>query len=148
MSSVVHLCRRTWLSLSDGRLRAGDVDEVRSVLVDNEFRLWNQMAEVDRRHSVRVLRRFNERLGDATRDERAAVLLHDVGKSAAPIGTLRRILVTSGIDRSDTGRRYRRHEVLGIEMLVSAGVDPAVVGCLRGDCRKEFLDAFGSADDE
>lgn len=106
------------------------------------------MVEVDRRHSVRVLRRFDERLDTATRDERAAVLLHDIGKSAVRIGTLRRILVTAGIDRTTAGLRYRQHEEIGLEMVVRAGVEQEVVRCLRGQGRHAFVAAFDSADDE
>ena len=148
MRKALHLVRRTWLSLVDRRLRPGDIDFVRSVLTDREFSVWSEMGDIDRRHSVRVLHRFDHRLGDATRDERAAVLLHDVGKTIARLGTLRRIGATLGLDRSERGRLYRRHEELGVELLVAAGVQQAVVTCLRGEARAEVRAAFSWADDE
>lgn len=125
-----------------------DKELVRCVLTDTERELWERMSKVDQRHSLRVLRRFDSRLTDALRDERAAVLLHDVGKSASNLGTFRRILATIGIDRSWRARSYRRHEELGREMLSNAGVDAVVIGVLDGQAREQFAAAFKAADDE
>lgn len=121
---------------------------MRGVLTDSEFSVWSEMGDIDRRHSVRVLQRFDRRLGDATRDERAAVLLHDVGKMSARLGTLRRIGATIGLDRSERGRLYRHHGEIGVELLVAAGVQDAVVACLRGEARADVRAAFSWADDE
>ena len=148
MSRIGHLVRRTWLSLVDRRVLPEDRVVVRSVLTDKERELWERMSHVDQRHSVRVLRRFDARLTDARRDERAAVLLHDVGKSESNLGTFRRILATAGVDRSNRARSYRRHEELGREMLSNAGVDSVVIRNLQGEARQQFAVAFKAADDE
>ena len=148
MSKICHLVRRTWLSLVDRRVLPEDRELARSVLTDKERELWERMSHVDQRHSVRVLRRFAVRLTDARRDERAAVLLHDVGKSESKLGTFRRILATAGVDRSSRARSYRRHEDLGREMLSNAGVDSVVIQNLQGEARQQFVAAFTAADDE
>lgn len=148
MASLRHLVRRTWLSFVDNRASAHDVSVVRQVLTDPEFALWTKMQAVDQRHSVRVFECFQRDLADATRDESAAVLLHDVGKSVAMLGTFSRIAATLGLLRGARARSYRRHEAIGIELAREAGVGSTVISLLSGVGRKEFFVSFAHADDE
>lgn len=121
---------------------------VRGILDSNELSLWERMQPVDQRHSVRVLERFEELLPSATRAERAAVLLHDVGKSASRLGTLARIGATLGVLRSHRALQYRSHERLGLELATTSGVNGEVLELMRGHARTEFVSAFARADDE
>jgi hypothetical protein len=121
---------------------------IRQLLTDPEFTLWTKMQAVDQRHSVRVFERFQGELADATRDEAAAVLLHDVGKSIAMLGTFSRIAATLGFLRGARAQSYRHHEAIGIELARQAGVGSAVISLMSGVGRKEFFVAFDRADDE
>ena len=148
MSGIRHLARRTWLSIFDRQSSEPDLVMVRGILDSNELSLWERMQSVDQRHSVRVLERFEELLPSATRAERAAVLLHDVGKSASRLGTLARIGATLGVLRSHRALQYRSHERLGLELATTSGVNGEVLELMRGHARTEFVSAFARADDE
>ena len=148
MSGILHLARRTWLSIVDRRCSETDIVMVRRILDSNELSLWEGMQAVDQRHSVRVLERFENLLPSATRAERAAVLLHDVGKSVSRVGTVARIGATLGVLRSHRASRYRNHERLGVELAAASGVNEDVLEVMRGHSRAEFMRAFADADDE
>jgi len=148
MATVRHLARRTWLSIVDRHVSAEDIFMVREVLTETEFGLWTQMQAVDQRHSIRVFERFTVGLSDATRAECAAVLLHDVGKSVARLGTFARIAATLGLARGVRARSYREHEALGLELARKAEIDPGVLSLMAGVGRQEFVRAFASADNE
>lgn len=148
MSGIRHLARRTWLSIVDRRCSETDIAIVRRILDSNELLLWERMQAVDQRHSVRVLERFEKFLPSATRAERVAVLLHDVGKSASRLGTFARIGATLGIHRSCRASQYRNHERLGVELATESGVNEDVLKVMCGHSRAEFMVAFGQADDE
>lgn len=74
-----------------------------------------------------------QRAGDPAIVE--AALLHDVGKSAAPIGAFARSLATvaSALRIPVTGswRLYRDHGEIGAAMLESAGANPLTVAFAR-----------------
>jgi hypothetical protein len=148
VSGIRHLARRTWLSIVDRRCSDTDLVMVRRILDSNELSLWERMQPVDQRHSVRVLERFGKLLPNATRAERAAVLLHDVGKSVSRLGTFARIGATLGVLRSHRASQYRSHEPLGLELATTSGVNGEVLELMRGHARTEFMSAFARADDE
>jgi hypothetical protein len=117
------------------------------VLSEGELKLWRRMSRVDRRHAVGVARRVERALGaDATAPVLAAALLHDVGKTAARLGTYGRVVAT--VAGAATGpemarawtegkgftRRvglYLRHGELGGDMLALAGSDALTVAWAR-----------------
>jgi putative nucleotidyltransferase with HDIG domain len=98
-------------------------------------RLYLGMAIRDQKHALRVLRR----LGRADSLLCRAALLHDVGKTRAPLGTPGRSLVVLAEATGTTHllcalpvvgtrvRRYLRHPEIGAEMLRAAGADAALV---------------------
>jgi hypothetical protein len=147
MGRFVHLIRRFFGSLSPFEPRPDDEAWVAHVLSDEEVRLWHRMSRADRRHAVDVARRVERALGHEASDAvLAAALLHDVGKTAAGLGTLGRVgatLVSIGGGRvmarewSRSGgvtRRvglYLRHDELGADMLTLAGSDPLTVAWAR-----------------
>lgn len=147
-SRVVHLARRTWLSIVDSEVSDADLLRVREMLDDSEHALWLRMSPVDQRHSVRVVDRFIGLLPDASRTERAAVLLHDVGKMVSQLGTTTRILATLGLLRTRRARDYRRHEAIGADLARDAGVSSLVIESMTGRGRREFREAFRLADEE
>ena len=119
------------------RARLDDADraEALSNLTPELGRLFLGMAVRDQEHALRVLRR----LGDADASLRQAALLHDVGKTLAPLGTPGRSLVVLARARGSLamlcrvpllGRRVRRyvsHPAIGAEMLRAAGADQSVI---------------------
>ena len=154
-ASPAHLARR--FAGASWPRGPGPADEAwaRHWLVPGEEVLWARMSGPDRRHAVGVARRTVAQLGGAggavggagaDRPVLAAALLHDVGKVAAGLGTLRRVVATllgRGADReralawSNAGgfrRRvglYLRHGELGGDMLALAGSDPLTVAWAR-----------------
>lgn len=144
-----HLARRlvgTW------RARPLDVAElawVRQRLRPAEFELWMAMDWRDQRHAVTVARRFLEAPGTTVASEPGVVaaLLHDVGKSVAPLSTMERVLVSVVGGRTDRQRRYQQHEAIGLDMCRRAGTDPVVLDLLAGIGQRDVLAALRRADD-
>ena len=147
-SSIAHLVRRTWLSITDSTVSDADIDVVSQVLEPLEREVWDRMQSVDQRHSVRVLSRFRDALPNASRSECAAVLLHDVGKSVSRLGTIGRIAATMGVLRTRRAAHYRDHERLGVDLVRAQGIDDDVIAAMSGRGRAEFDRAFTLADDE
>jgi hypothetical protein len=145
MSSVAHLARRFWGSLSRVEPAAGDVEWVRAQCTAVEFDLWCAMAVQDRRHSIVVARRFVELAPAATRAEVAGALLHDVGKQVAGLGTVARVVATVVGSRGERFRQYHDHEALGAAMLAERGSDPATIELVLGGGARG--DALRRADD-
>lgn len=115
--NVTHLVRRALGSVANNPPEATGVETARSVLLPAEFGLWDGMQNRDKRHSLVVLRRFEEREPGATRAERAAALLHDVGKNASNLGWLGRVTATLVGRRGARFTRYHDHEAIGARML-------------------------------
>lgn len=88
-----------------------------SVLLPDEFNLWSRMQGRDQRHSLEVLRRFDGLQPNASRDERAAALLHDVGKCESTLGWWGRIFATLLGPRTTAFRTYLNHEEIGLQLL-------------------------------
>jgi hypothetical protein len=145
---VGHLTRRFAGSLWPFGPRRGDEAWVAGVLSAEELKLWRRMGRADRRHAVAVARRVERALGhEAGPPVIAAALLHDVGKVAAGLGTVGRVLATMvglGGGRAMAAewcrqggltRRvglYLRHDEVGADMLALAGSDPLTVAWARG----------------
>ncbi len=147
MSDSAHLVRRFFGSLLPGGPRRHDVDWIRASLSDAEFKLWSRMYGPDRRHSARVAREVQRRLGGlATPEALAAALLHDVGKLDSGLRTWGRVVATLsaaavGRDSAVMWRKgsgitrrvglYIHHPQLGGDMLELAGSHPVAVAWAR-----------------
>ncbi|MEI7756604.1 MAG: HDIG domain-containing metalloprotein [bacterium] len=118
-----------------------------SVLTPCEFDLWNKMMTQDRQHSVLVGRRFVKYRPTSSPAEIAGALLHDVGKSAAHLGTLTRVVATLVGPRTGRFRQYHDHEAIGAAMLRSIGSDEITVSMVEGSCIGELRNALDRADD-
>jgi len=142
-----HLTKRFFGSLRPGGPSRANDQWVRSVLREDELRLWQRMSSSDRRHAVGVARDVERRLGnEAITPVLAAALLHDVGKVMAGLGTYGRVIATlagtaAGRDMAAAWteskgftRRvglYLQHPKLGADMLALAGSDPLTVTWTR-----------------
>ena len=134
-----HLVRRFVGSLWPLGQRREAEHWVAETLMPDELALWRQMSRPDRRHAVGVARRVQASLShQAERPVLAAALLHDVGKVASGLGTFGRVAATvAGLARpaarAGDGRvaRYLRHDVLGADMLATAGSDALTIAWAR-----------------
>lgn len=145
MSSLGHLSRRFVRSLSRREPHAADTAWALRQLLPAEADLWLRMMAQDRRHSLLVARRFVERAPDASREEVAAALLHDIGKVGCGMGTLARVVATIVGPRGRRFRRYHDHERIGAELLSAAGSAANTIELVRG--RGPRASVLGDADD-
>jgi hypothetical protein len=131
--NLSHLARRFRGSLSKAPPSAEDEAWAMTFLTPAEAHLWARMMPVDRRHTVEIARRFAARRPDATREEMAGALLHDVGKLRAGLRTTGRVLATVVGPRTERFKEYHDHEAIGAEMAAAIGAAPATVALIRGE---------------
>jgi len=122
-----HLVGRFVRSLSSAPPSAADERWVDDTLTAAERALWIRLSNQDRRHSIAVARRFEERRASATRAELAGALLHDIGKVECGLGTLGRVAATVVGPRTHRFRLYHDHEAIGARLVADAGSDPVTV---------------------
>jgi len=146
MRHVFHLVKRFTSSWSRKDVTEDELGMVRSVLTASEFNLWNQFSIADRRHSVEVTQRFAVLLPGASREQRAGVLLHDIGKIQSNLSTLMRVGATLVGPRTKRFRLYHQHEEIGVTMLRHAGSHADVIAVLNQTCNAEVAAAFRLAD--
>lgn len=91
------------------------------------------------------MRRFDTYVPEASRDERAAALLHDVGKCESSLGWWGRILATLFGARTKQCGVYLRHEEIGVELLQHVST-PRTLHVLTGDSDDKCVAALRSAD--
>ncbi len=142
----VHLIKRAIGSLSQAPPSAVEVTKVQDVLNEVEFRLWSEMQYRDQRHSIAVLVRFDRFAPTARQSERAAALLHDVGKNVSGLGFIARVVATLVGPRGHRFANYHNHETLGAELL-SVISDPRTVELVRGVANDEVSRLLRAADD-
>lgn len=146
MSSFSHLARRAVGSFPNSPPTERERSIASGVLTDAEFGLWGAMDGRDQRHSLEVLARFDAACPEATRDERAAALLHDVGKTKSGLGWCMRIVATIVGPRGRRFADYHSHEWIGAAML--EGVSPRrTIELVSGWCSDHVADALRAADD-
>ncbi len=147
---MLHLVKRFLGSLAIREISAVDRDWVASILSVNELKLWSGQMLVDQAHSLQIARRFVVLLPSATRDEIAAALLHDVGKSIVRLGVLARVVATilpAGVARKNHRvAAYRGHEKIGSEMLRAIGCSEVTVALVEGTAATKAANALLLAD--
>lgn len=127
-----HLAARFVTSLPPTPPSDADETWAEEHLSAGERRLWVQMDNRDRRHSVAVARRFVARRPLATRAEIAGALLHDVGKIECRLGTFQRVAATIVGPVGPRFRAYHDHEAIGARLAEQAGSDPVTVELIAG----------------
>ena len=147
---MLHLAKRFFGSLAKREISDADRDWITSILSIKELELWSCQMIVDRAHSLQIARRFVGLMPDATRDEIAAALSHDVGKSVARLGVVARVVATILPARiSRINRRfaaYREHEKIGAEMLRAIGSSEVTVALVEGTSATNAANALRLAD--
>ena len=127
LTNPYHLAARFFTSLSGRPPRVEDEVWAENQLLPGEVTLWRQMSNQDRRHSVKVARRFLVARPEVTRAEMAGALLHDVGKIRCDLGTFGRVAASVVGGRTERFRRYHDHEHIGSVLAEQAGSEPATV---------------------
>jgi putative nucleotidyltransferase with HDIG domain len=147
---VLHLVKRFFGSLAKREISADDQEWVVSNLSIKELKLWSGQMLVDQAHSLQIARRFVVLLPNANREEIAAALLHDVGKSIARIGVIARVMATILPDRvvrkNHRFAAYRGHEKIGAEMLRAVGSSEVTVALVEGTASTKAANALLLAD--
>lgn len=142
----IHLIKRAIGSLSQAPPSPVGIAKAQGVLNAAEFRLWTEMQYRDQRHSIVVLERFDVMAPTALDSERAAALLHDVGKNVSRLGFIARVIATLVGPRSRTFSEYHNHENLGAELLHDVS-DPRTVELIRGASNDDVSQLLRAADD-
>jgi len=143
---LTHLVKRALSSLSRRPPSPHDVSIVSEVLNTAEFAVWSEMQYRDQRHSIVVLSRFDALVPGAATAERAAALLHDVGKNVSGIGFMLRIVATVVGPRGRRFSEYHNHERLGADLMRSIS-DPRTVALIGGSTNDEVSRLLQAADD-
>jgi putative nucleotidyltransferase with HDIG domain len=83
---------------------------------------------------------------DASDNEIAGVLLHDIGKISSNLSTLQRVVATIVGPRTKRFALYHQHEEIGADMLRRAGSHSEVIAMVNQTCSADVADAFRVAD--
>ena len=142
---VFHLAKRAVTSFRNHPVREEQLAIARAVLLPDEFSLWTRMQNRDQRHSLQVLSRFDVLCSHATREERAAALLHDVGKCESQLGWVGRIIATIVGPRTDSFRTYLDHEQIGLALISNVSTT-RTSEILKGDVVDDCVRALRDAD--
>ena len=142
----IHLIKRAFGSFSQSVPSQVEIARVQDVLNKAEFELWAEMQYRDQRHSVAVLDRFDDLASNALQSERAAALLHDVGKNVSGLGFVSRVVATLVGPRNRRFADYHNHEHLGSELLIAIS-DPRTVELVRGAVSDEVSRLLRAADE-
>ena len=141
-----HLIKRALGSFSQSPPSTIDVAIVSEVLNAAELVVWSEMQHRDQRHSIAVLDRFDASAPAALRSERAAALLHDVGKNVSGLGFVSRVMASLVGPKGQRFSEYHKHEKLGAEMLLAIS-DPRTVELVRGAAVDDVSLLLRAADD-
>ena len=143
---IAHLAKRALSSLLQTPPSPQDVAIVSDVLNTAEFAAWSEMQHRDQRHSIIVLNRFVALVPGAVTAERAAALLHDVGKNISGLGFFLRVIATVVGPRGKRFTEYHNHESLGAELMRFIS-DARTVALIGGTANDDVARLLQAADD-
>lgn len=144
---MLHLFKRFVGSISPEPLIDSEQAWVREILTIQELELWRSQARVDQRHSYDIARRFVVLRAQASRDEIAGALLHDIGKIEAELGTVGRVVATLLPLPMRRFRAYRNHQQSGAQLLKVIGCSETIVALVAGHPDSDALRDLCQADD-
>jgi putative nucleotidyltransferase with HDIG domain len=146
VKNFVHLVKRFASSVSPRDVSEDELNMVRSTLSASEYELWLQFTRADRHHSVLVAMRFIALRPNASRNEIAGVLLHDIGKIRSDLSTLQRVAATIVGPRTKRFALYHQHEEIGADMLRQVDSHHEVIAIVNQTCNEDVAAAFRAAD--
>lgn len=144
---MLHLFKRFVGSISPEPLCESEQAWVREVLAIQELDLWRSQEIVDQRHSYDIARRFIVLRAQASRDEIAGALLHDIGKIEAGLGTVARVFATVLPIPTRRFRAYRNHQNRGAQLLKLIGCNETTIALVAGNPDSDALRALCQADE-
>ncbi len=144
MKKFRHLVVRFCGAISRARPSPEDHVEVKSVLLSQEFDLWETMPMIDQRHSIVVMRRFKTLRPNATVPEIRATLLHDIGKIESNLGVLGRVVATFIGPRGRRFANYHDHEKIGAQMLQTINSDRITILLVAGAPESDVAGALSN----
>lgn len=131
LANVLHLARRFFGHVRAKPLTDDEAEAVRDRLDEQLASLFFTMVVPDQRHAFDVYERSGPDNSIAV-----AALMHDIGKSAAPLGAMARAFATLGsaihIPLRGAWAMYRDHAAIGAAMLQEAGADPFAIAFAKG----------------
>ena len=142
---MFHLVTRALSSFRNNHVTSEQQVLAREILLPEEFALWSRMQNRDQRHSLQVLSRFDALYARGTRDERAAALLHDVGKCESTLGWFGRVVATIVGAKAESFRVYLDHEAIGLELLRGVSTERTLT-VLAGEPTDDCVVALRHAD--
>ena len=143
---MFHLARRALSSFLNTPVGRESLTRAAAILLPREMELWSAMQPRDQRHSLVVLERFDALIPGASRPERAAALLHDVGKCTTDLGWAGRVIATLVGPRTARMATYLDHERIGAGLLGPVS-DPLTVRLVGGTATGPVAEALRRADD-
>lgn len=146
VADMFHLVKRLVESLNTSPIGVEDRNWVKEILSDMEFNLWELQSFPDQRHSCHIARRFVEFRPQATRQEIAGALLHDIGKVGANMGTTLRIIATLIPLPIGRFKDYLHHEQNGAQLLHAVGSSDTTIALVRGLPDNDAMHALRRAD--
>lgn len=143
MTQLFHLIKRACTSFSNAD--PADVSAAQFILNNAEYELWQSMQGRDKSHSLMVLQRFEQFYPSASQEEKAAALLHDVGKTFADLGWVSRVVATIVGPRGFKFHLYHDHENLGGQLLEGIS-DDRTIALVAGRVSDDVMAALRAAD--
>jgi response regulator RpfG family c-di-GMP phosphodiesterase len=144
---MLHLVKRFLGSFATAPLSDSEQEWVRDALNVAERDLWRSQAMIDQRHSCDIAKRFVALRPQATRDEIAGALLHDIGKIEAGLGIIARVVATVLPLPTRRFSAYRDHQRRGAQLLQTIGCSETTISLVAGHPDSEALRALCQADD-
>ena len=148
MKLAVYRVGQFWHYWRNAPLNRAAQTQVDSILPSPELRaLFRQMSPGEQRHSLTVLKQVDAQYPSAPPELRQAALLHDVGKTVAPLNIVERVWVVVGRKLfSHTWQRWGQgqprswrkafvvacqHARWGADLAAQAGAGPLVSNLIR-----------------
>lgn len=144
---MFHLVKRFFGSLSAAPLNDVEQAWVKDVLKPREYDLWFMQPTVDQRHSCDIARRFVVVRPQASRDEIAGALLHDIGKIDAGLGVMARVVATVLPLPTTRFTAHRHHQQRGAQMLEVIDCSDITIALVAGHPDSDALRALHQADE-
>lgn len=143
---MFHHVKRFFGSLSPAPLNNVERAWVKDVLNPREYDLWLTQPTVDQRHSCDIARRFVVIRPQASQDEIAGALLHDIGKINADLGIVARVIATVLPLPTRRFSAYRHHQQRGAQILEVIDCSDITIALVAGHPNSDALRALHQAD--